>query len=127
MGHRSLPIVFRNTADHPCTVDGYPTLTAVSDGGTYLATAVHTPRGYLGGYTGSLPPPRIVLAPGATASVLVEALGFIQATGNAGTPFRILEVQLPGDPVALHVPWAGTDACDALEVHPFVRGDNGSS
>ncbi len=80
----------------------------------------------VGGYSGPGTAPRVVLSPGATASVMVEALGFIEATGNAGPPFRILQLTLPGDSVAVPVPWARTDSCDKLEVHPFVRGASGS-
>jgi hypothetical protein len=127
VGHRSITVQFRNRGDRSCTLSGYPRLVALGAGGDQLAVARQTPHGYLGGYTGPLPPAQVVLRPGAVASLTVEAYGFILATFKAGPPFRTLVFTLPGDTASVNVPWTNTDSCDQLEVHPFVAGTTGRS
>jgi hypothetical protein len=126
-GHRGLTIVFGNSGGRSCTAGGYPTVVALGQDDGRLAEATHTMAGYLGGVAGDGPVPPVLLAPGSDASFVVEALAFRQSDGSAGPPYRTLVVTLPGDASSTRVAWPDTDACDRLEVHPFVPGDGGSA
>jgi hypothetical protein len=125
-GHRGRIIRLRSTAAVACTLTGYPDVVALA-ADVALGVATHTSSGYLGGVGGGQAPPTVRLAPGSTASFVVEALAFQQSDGRSCFAYQALEVTLPGDSAAVRLAWNGTDACSALTVHPFVPGEAGSA
>ncbi|MBX6751124.1 MAG: DUF4232 domain-containing protein [Micromonosporaceae bacterium] len=124
-GHRGRVIRLRNTSSAACTLDGYADVRALGADGQELGVAEHTMTGYLAGVANTVARP-VLLVPGSTASFSVEALAFRLIDGSSGPPYRTLVITLPGDNTSLSVEWSGTDACDVLEVHPFVPGETGS-
>lgn len=124
-GHRGRVIRLRNTSGAACTLEGYADVRALGANGQELGVAEHTMKGYLAGLANSVAWP-VLLAPGSTASFSVEALAFRLVDGSSCPPYRTLVITLPGDDTSMSVDWSGTDACDVLEVHPFVPGETGS-
>lgn len=124
-GHRGLVIQLRNTSGSVCTLEGYADVRALGADGEELGVAEPTMAGYLAGLANGVVQ-TVRLAPGSTASFAVEALAFRRVDGESGPPYRTLVITLPGDTTSLRVDWVGTDACDALQVHPFVPGETGS-
>ena len=100
-------------------------LAAVDADGSQVAQARRTPKGYLGGLAAGSPPV-LTLAPGESASALVEALAFNAFDGSACKAFGGLLVTVPDDTVATRLPW-DSDGCSDLEVHPVVAGTTGRS
>lgn len=116
--HRGLVVVFQ-AKDRPCRLAGYPSVVPVFDYERSMEPAAWTPSGYFGGVTGD--PGPVIVEPARPASVLVEA-----TVGDPGCArFGVFELTLPGDRTAIPIGWA-TDACQELEVHPFVPGETGS-
>lgn len=116
--HRGLVVVFTGK-DQPCRLAGYPSVVPVFDHERSLEPAADTPSGYLGGVVGD--PAPVTVGPGQSVSVLVEA-----TVGDRGCArYGAFDLTLPGDGTAIPIGWA-TDACQQLEVHPFVRGTTGS-
>src|SRR5205814_6518113 len=74
-GHRSVVLVFTNAGSQPCRLTGYPGVAGLDTGGSQVAQAQRTPKGYLGGLASGRPPV-VTLPPGQSASALVEALAF---------------------------------------------------
>jgi hypothetical protein len=122
-GHRALVLVFTNGGSAECILIGYPGVDALDGAGTSVAHARRTTAGYEGGITGSHPTP-VTLAPGGSASAIVEALAF-GSGGSSCTAYAGLLVTAPDDTQSTPVAWAGTDACANLEVHPVVSGNQG--
>jgi hypothetical protein len=121
-GHRSVALIFRNTATATCQLRGYPGVAALDGQGTQVEQAQRSPAGYLGGLKGTTVP-TVDVAPGQTASALVEAL----ASGPGGascTGYRGLLVTPPDEThsVRLALTW---DGCSNLQIHPVVPGDTG--
>jgi hypothetical protein len=124
-GHRSLTLIFTNVGTRACRVSGYPGVAGLDAGGTQVAQAQRTPKGYLGGLIAGSPPV-LTLAPGASVAALVEALAFNVSDGSACKAFGGLLVTVPDDTVTTRLPW-NSDGCSALEVHPIVLGTTGRS
>jgi hypothetical protein len=122
-GHRSLVLLFSNTGRQQCRLTGYPTVTALDQGGG-STPARHTQAGYLGGLAAGRKPPVVTLNPGQTASAMVEAMAFDPDTGNACPPYVTLLVAAPGDTATTRHVWT-TDGCSTLEVHPVLPGTRG--
>jgi hypothetical protein len=124
-GHRSVVLLFTNTTGQPCRLTGYPGVAGMDTRDAQVAQAQRTPKGYLGGLASGRPPV-VTLAPGQSASALVEALAFNASDGSACTPFAGLLVTAPDDTVSTRLPW-GNDGCSDLQVHPVVAGTSGRS
>lgn len=122
-GHRREVLVFTNTSRHTCVLIGYPGVDALDSAGHAVAHARRTLRGFEGGIAGPRPA-RVTLAPGKAASAIVEALGFIPATGDRCTVYAGLLVTAPDDARSTRVAWPDTDSCADLEVHPVQPGTN---
>jgi hypothetical protein len=89
--------------------------------GKQTTQAQRTLRGYMGGVEGAAP--TVTIAPGESASALVEGQGF-DKNGNACPGYRGLLVTAPDDTRSTRLSWA-TDTCDTLWVHPVVPGVTG--
>ena len=122
-GHRREVLVFTNTGSHMCILIGYPGVDALDSAGHAVAHARRTLRGFEGGITGTRPT-HITLAHGNSASAIVEALGFIPATGDGCTAYAGLLVIAPDDTQSTRVAWPNTDSCADFEVHPVQPGAN---
>jgi hypothetical protein len=124
-GHRSVALVFTNTGAQPCRLSGYPGVAGLDAAGSQVAQARRTLHGYLGGLSAGSPPV-LTLAPGESASALVEALAFNASDGSACTAFGGLLVTVPDDTASTRLPW-DSDGCSDLQVHPVVSGTTGRS
>lgn len=122
--HRGLPIIFTNTGHLPCTITGYPRVTAIDDAGTTVEQAKQQPSGYLFASPGA--PQHITLRPGESASATVEALAFDPVTGAGCTAYAAVLIAAPSSAHTTRLPWTN-DGCADLEVHPVVPGTTGEA
>ncbi len=123
-GHLALVLVFNNVSTTPCRMRGYPGVDLVNGSGTAVAHAKRTLRGMAGGEpAGVVGPAYVVLAPGHSASALVEASDVPQGgVTNCGS-FSLI-VTAPEQTVAVPAGTATMPRCD-LQVHPVVAGTGG--
>jgi len=126
-GHIGLPILFRNTGTTPCRLHGYPGVAGLNAAGKEMTQAVRTASGYLGGVGGETGgAPTVVLAPGQTASALVE--GSDVPVGNATScPTYVGLLVTPPDETHSVRLGAQLPGCSGLQVHPVVAGQTGST
>jgi hypothetical protein len=131
-GHSSLVLLFTNSGSASCFVQGYPGVAAQLPGGR-VYNAVRAMTGYMGG-DGAPSPARVQMAPGVTASALIEWLHFPQdgsasvtAADCAGDGAVRLLVTAPDRtaPVTLAPPAPVSPICWGFEVHPLVAGSVG--
>ncbi|MGH3255471.1 MAG: DUF4232 domain-containing protein [Streptosporangiaceae bacterium] len=131
-GHSSLVLLFTNSGSASCFVQGYPGV-AVQLGGGRVYNAVRAMTGYMGGDAGPSPA-RVQLAPGVTASALIEWLHFprdgsasVTAADCAGHGAVRLLVTAPDRtaPATLAPPAPVSPVCWGFEVHPIVAGSAG--
>ena len=123
MSHDAEPLVFTNTSSTTCTMQGYPGA-AIMSGSTVVLNATRTLNGYIGDERQLSSAPLITLAPGATASAMLESLA------NAGetcypTGSGTLEVTPPNTTAttSLTSMTVGTNGiCADFQVHPVVAG-----
>jgi Protein of unknown function (DUF4232) len=121
--HRSAALVFRNTGAATCRMRGYPGVAGLDSRGTQIEQARRTPSGYLGGLTSGGAAPTVDLAPGRTASALIEAVA-AKPDGSACTAYAGLLVTPPDETHSVRLGWTG-DGCAGLEIHPVVPGRTG--
>jgi Domain of unknown function (DUF4232) len=122
-GHRSAVLTFRNTGSATCRMHGYPGVAGLDGRGTQIEQARRTTSGYLGGLTSGAAAPTVDLAPGHTASAMVEAMAF-RPDGSACTAYAGLLVTPPDETHSVRLGWTG-DGCASLEIHPVVPGRTG--
>src|SRR5579862_2792796 len=131
-GHSSLVLLFTNSGSASCFVQGYPAVAVQLRGGRAY-DAVRAVTGYMGG-DAAPSPGRVQLAPGVTASALIEWLHFPQdgsasvtAADCAGHGAVRLLVTAPDRtaPAALAPPAPVSPVCWGFEVHPVVAGSAG--
>lgn len=131
-GHSSLVLLFTNSGSASCFVQGYPGAAVRLPGGrAYNAVRVMT--GYMGG-DAAPSPVQVRLAPGVTASALIEWLHFphdgsasVTAADCAGDGAVRLLVTAPDQTAStmLAPPAAVSPICWGFEVHPVVAGSAG--
>jgi hypothetical protein len=121
LGHVGEPIVFQNTSSTTCTMYGYPLVKVTSNGPT--SGTDDTPNGYLGGLSGSTIP-TVNLAPGATASALVEGTDNPVGTATSCPTYSSLAITPPGDSQTFTLD-TSLPGCSTIEVHPVVTGSTG--
>jgi Domain of unknown function (DUF4232) len=121
-GHVGITIRFRNSGDATCTLTGYPGAELV--GHNRRRDAARTLRGFMGGLSSSARAiPGVRLAPGGSASALLEGEDVNPKT-NGGCPnYSALLVTPPNQRVAVHLP-RSLAICDP-EIHPVVAGQTG--
>ncbi len=131
-GHENQVLVFTNDSRSVCTLTGYPGVAGLNSAGQQAVQAHRS----LGGYMGGLAPgvtalPVVALAPGQTASAIVE--GTDNPLGSQPCPhYPALLVTPPNltEQVQIQVSDLGTQGfpdCSGIEVHPVVPGSGGSS
>ena len=125
-GHQGVVLLFVNKGTTPCVLFGYPGVAGLNSSGSQVTQAQRTLTGMMGGLApGVTTLPRITLAPGQSASAVVE--GVDVPSGNAPcATYPSLLVTAPNTkvsvPIALSLP-----GCQPLQVHPVVPGTTGST
>jgi Protein of unknown function (DUF4232) len=127
LGHEDQVILFTNQSKSICTLSGYPGVAGLDAQGNQVVQAERTLDGYLGGLQNdATTPPTVTLAPGQTASAIVE--GTDNPVGSA--------ISCPNYPALLVTPpnltysvrlTVGLPGCSPIEVHPVVPGTSGRS
>jgi hypothetical protein len=117
-------LIFTNVGQSVVTLSGYPKVAAVDANGDPVAEARQEPLGYLGGLKADTEPPTVELAPGESASALVEAMAFEAPNGRAAKPYVAISLTPPGESQAVVLQWE-CDGGSELQIHPVVRGETG--
>jgi hypothetical protein len=122
LGHIGIVLLLRNRAPGVCDLFGYPGVKLLGASGAGQ-DAKRTSSGYLGGISGS-GLPIIHLAPGATASALME--GSDVPTGTGSCPiWTALLVTPPNETSTVRIAHAVGALCTP-QIHPVVEGTSGS-
>ncbi len=115
-------VVFTDIGHRSCTLQGYPGV-SFADGGTLIdATRV------LNGFRGDLPPltspPLVTLAPGASASAMVQwSLYDGRACYPNGTgAFEVTAPNTTNTIILSHAIMGRQGICSSLEINPVVPG-----
>jgi len=125
LGHVGTPIVFQNTSRTACHLSGYPGVAALDDAGNQVVQAMRTLQGYLGGLRAGDRPPVVELAPGETASALVEGTNVPPGTATTCPNYPSLLVTPPDDTRSVMVRVV-VSGCSAIQIHPVVPGMTGT-
>lgn len=125
LGHVGYPIRFTNRSQATCSVRGYPGVAGLNKHGKQVEQALRTKNGYLGGVKPGHPIPTVVLKPGQVASALVEGTDVPAGHQKHCRELHGLIVTPPNDRQSVHLKHAPPD-CSRIEVHPVVRGKNGT-
>ncbi|HWU32932.1 MAG TPA: DUF4232 domain-containing protein, partial [Marmoricola sp.] len=112
-GHVTLILLFNNVGTTACKIYGYPGVDLLSKTGKVVAHAQRTLSGMAGGATGLT---AITLAPGKSASALLEASDVPQGSITDCGSYS-LNVTPPGQYVAVPATPATMPKCD-LQIHP---------
>lgn len=132
LGHVDQLLVFTNISHTACTLTGYPGVAGLSSIGQDEVQAARTLGGYMGGLLpGDIALPVVSLAPGESASAIVESTD--NPIGSQSClHFQALLVTPPNltDQTRVGIADAGMQGfpdCSGLQVHPVVAGSGGSS
>lgn len=126
-GHRFLVLTFNNVdTKKSCRMIGYPKVDLVENIGIsgkehVVGHARQTLRGQAGLPAGMKAPQPVVLAPGKSASAIVEASAIPQGNAPDCKEYS-LKVTPPGQHSAVSAGPAQMPECD-IQVHPVVAGD----
>lgn len=121
LGHVGSTIVFTNASDHQCALTGYPRVAGLDSSGKEVTQALPTLTGYLGGsYTKTT----VQLAPGGSASALVEGTSTPAGAATTCPVYPSLLVIAP-EQTRSHDFASSMPACSPLQVHPVVAGATG--
>jgi hypothetical protein len=135
LGHEDQVILFSNQSQATCVLSGYPGVAGLDAQGDQVVQARRTLGGYLGGVrSGETAPPPVRLAPGQTASAMVEGTDNPVGSATSCPYYPALLVTPPNltGSVRVHISDVGTDppglpGCSPIEVHPVVPGSSGSA
>jgi hypothetical protein len=127
LGHEGFPILFRNAGTSACTLQGYPGVAALEATGTQAQQAQRTPQGYLGGMdTGSTTPPLVTLAPGQSASALVEGTDMPSGGATSCPTYPAVDVTPPTSTHTVRIT-SSLPGCSQIQVHPVLPGTTGTT
>jgi hypothetical protein len=118
--HTGVVLVFRNTGTVGCRMTGYPGVALLNAQNVQVVQARRTTSGFMG----SAPVTTVTLAPGGSASALLEAVD-IDDTSNACTQYPRMLVTAPDDTTSIRMD-AGLPGC-SVQIHPVVSGTSGRS
>lgn len=124
LSHAALVLLFENTGAR-CALRGYPGIDGIDADGNVTAPARRTPNGYLGGPDTPGEPAAVDLAPGQTASALLEGSSGPLAGEPACPHYEALLVTPPDETHSVRLS-TEYSLCD-LEVHPVVSGGTGDA
>lgn len=122
LGHSGFPLNFRNSGHFPCTLHGYPTVTATESGTNRKITGIDSPSGYLGGT--DLRVPTLLLLPGDAVSSLVE--GTNNPVGNATSCRDLMKLRVTVNGRTTSVQPTLLN-CSGLSIHPYLPGTTGTA
>ena len=126
-GHQGVVLLFVNHGATNCVLYGYPGVAGLDAGGAQAVQAQRTLTGMMGGLApGVTTLPRITLAPGQTASAVVEGTDVPSGTETSCPTYPSLLVTAPNTKVSVTVPQS-LPGCSGLQVHPVVPGTSGST
>jgi hypothetical protein len=126
-GHEGVILLFANNGPASCVLFGYPGVAGLNAGGSQVVQAQRTLTGMLGGLApGVTALPRITLAPGQTASAVVEGTDVPSGNETTCPTYPSLLVTAPNTKVSVSVPQS-VPGCSGLQVHPVVPGTSGST
>jgi hypothetical protein len=123
-------ILFKNTGTVTCDLQGYPSVGfPIYNGGQIVPAS--TLSGFIGGDTAGTTPPLISLAPGQSASSLIEWVDSPLAGQPVFAPDLGSQVGIPGGTATTTLAADGDGAATAqiygyLQVHPIVPGTDGN-
>lgn len=120
-GHVGVTILFRNVSRTGCTLEGYPGVAGLDAQGHQAVQATRSTNGYLGGTYGVR---NIMVAPGASASAMVEGTDVPSGMATSCATYPALLVTAPGHTDS-HVVHVSVPGCSGLQVHPVVVGTSG--
>ena len=119
-GHGGVTVIFTNTSTSSCTLYGYPGAAAVDRSGHQFEQAKRTLDGYIAG-CGCSHPARIRVAPGHSASTVVEG---DHGGGKECLRGRTMLVAPPHAPRARSVAYLDSYSCD-FQIHRVVAVTGG--
>jgi hypothetical protein len=126
LGNYGLLLVFKHDNSTTCVMHGYPGVAGLDAHGNQVTQARRTLRGYLGGLEQSINViPTVRLAPGETASALVEGTNVPPGNATSCTEYKGLLVTPPDETQSVRLA-VTANGCDGLQIHPVVPGDTGS-
>ncbi len=124
MAQPAIAVIFTNTGDAPCTLDGYPGVAGLDTGGHQIAQAYRIQQVYEGGASTDAPT-LVTLTSGGPASALIGG-GANPIDGETACPadYAAVLVTPPGatSPTKLQVDFP---SCSGLEITPVVPGPTG--
>ena len=123
LGHVGVVLLFKNSGSEACGLFGYPGVAGLNAAGVPVTQALRTLNGYLGGTRSAT---EVVIAPGDSASALVEGTDVPIGSATGCPTYSSLLVTPPDttQSVAIHFSMPG---CSGLEIHPVVPGTTGST
>lgn len=122
-------ILFKNTSTDTCALQGYPSVGfPIYNGGQIVPAS--TLSGFIGGDTAGTTPPLVSIAPGQSASALVEWVDSPVADQPVFAPDLGIQVGIPGGTATATLAADGNGTTTAqidgyLQVHPIVPGTDG--
>jgi Protein of unknown function (DUF4232) len=128
--HRGLVLLFTNTGSSTCTLIGYPGATVTDSGMSNFAPLVNATRTLTGFEGGASAISMVSLAPGGSASALLEWEGFpangepASAANCYGMAGGYLEITPPNTTASTRFD-PPDDMCQAVQIHPVVPGSSG--
>jgi hypothetical protein len=126
-GHQGIVLLFINNGSTSCVLYGYPGAAGLNASGAQVAQAQRTLTGMMGGLApGVTALPRITLAPGQSASAVVEGTDVPSGTETSCPTYSSLLVTAPNAKVSVPIPLS-LPGCSGLQVHPVVPGTSGST
>jgi hypothetical protein len=126
-GHQGVVVLFVNNGSTSCVFHGYPGAAGLNASGAQVVQAQRTLTGMMGGLSpGVTALPRITLAPGQTASAVVEGTDVPSGTETSCPAYPSLLVTAPNTKVSVTIPLS-LPGCSGLQVHPVVPGTSGST
>jgi hypothetical protein len=126
-GHQGVVLLFVNNGSTGCVLYGYPGAAGLNAGGAQVVQAQRTLTGMMGGLApGVTTLPRTTLAPGQSASAVVEGTDVPSGTETNCPTYPSLLVTAPNTKGSVTIPLA-LPGCSGLQVHPVVPGTSGST
>lgn len=122
-GHLAMVLVFANTGSTACSLDGYPGAALSGPGGSTLLNAQRTLSGYIGGAKGV---DTVTLAPGASASALLEWSDVPTDNACPGAGATALLITAPNTTATTSLAPIN-EVCSGFQIHPVVSGTSGRS
>jgi hypothetical protein len=125
-GHIADLLLVKNTSTSPCHLSGYPGVAGLNGSGKQEVQANRTLNGFMGGVLSGSRMPIVILAPGATASSVLE--GTDMPVGGASTcpTYPELLVTPPNTRQSVKVA-VGIEGCSPISVHPVVARTSGAA